>query len=133
MTRTKRIAGGSLVLLAAPLTLIISIVSLIFAETLIQTVFRTTILVVGVVYLYAGILLIKDHNFGGIICLIAASVQMMAIFIQLGVGTSASFAFLIEPQVVAGGFDPTYGSLFFIDPALAVVGGILGLIAGAEL
>ena len=134
--------GACLSLAAGSITLFMGIGYLIFAVTAISggslpdILFRFPIIAAGVLYLIGGYLLFKDQTFGGWFCFIGAAVQLLVIFITLGMGFGPSFFGTImggiQTQQLVSGLNPFTGTLFFIDPACAIIGAILGMAAGEK-
>lgn len=116
------IIGGGMVILAGFLAFLLILQSELFLIT------GGVTTVCGVLGLIGGILLLKDKTAGGVLALIAGVIILIGSFFILDSGSYWSGIWEIFWFAKVA----TY-LVFFADPVLLIVGGIVGLAVGSEL
>ncbi|NVM56214.1 MAG: hypothetical protein HWN66_21135 [Candidatus Helarchaeota archaeon] len=129
MTKGGRIAGGVLAIVGGALLLIaaFTVFAIIAAaklagfdqEAMLFTIQMIVTLMCGVLALVGGILAVVDKSVGGILALVGGALATVGMFIPIGSLGILPINFAI--------------SFIFVDPFLALAGGITAVAVGSEL
>ena len=119
MPKVGRIIGAILALIGGALITYAAIFVLDYISSYDEVIITFTLtLALGALAIIGGILLLLDKTIGGILALIAGAVVLAGFWIDIG------FAPLTVHWSMIAGIG------FYIDPLLAIVGGIIGLAVG---
>lgn len=126
MTKIGRIIGGFLALTGAGFTLftVLTVIGTLSIDPLFTVPFVIT-LGLAVLAIVGGILLLVDKTIGGILPIIAGAVLIIGYWIIIG-----SVGMKEIPLAIHWAF--VYGPGYYIDPLLAIAGGIVGLVVGSK-
>ena len=117
------IVGGSLLIITGLILLKIKSTMLIYSFEIINIIRMIVTISCGVLGIVGGILAVQDSNTGSILALVGGAIASLGIFICIGtmlVGSITIPVFLIY-------------TFIFIDPFLALSGGITATAVGPEL
>jgi hypothetical protein len=123
MTKIGRIIGGILAIAGGGLTTYAAFSVLGYLEAYPLTIVTFVVtLCLGILAIVGGILLIIDKTVGAIFAIIAGAIVIIGTWIHL------------DPYIVLAINWAWYvaGIGFYIDPLLAICGGIVGLVVGKE-
>lgn len=126
MTKGGRIAGGVLSIVGGSLLLLagfLDIVNLLSIHSIVIIIRMIVTISCGALNLVGGILAVKDINAGGILGIVGGGIGSVGVFIPIGV--------IVVYMVTV----PVYliYTFIFIDPFLALAGGITATAVGSEL
>ena len=123
MTRRGRIIGGISILAAASIALSISIYIFIYAgATIYLRIGGVVTMIVAVFYVIGGLFLIKDKSWACTMTLVVGTFHVIGTFIDIG------WALAFGPMDVS----PLVLTMFYLEPALAIIGAFLGYKGGSE-
>ena len=131
MAKGGRIAGGILALIGGGMGTFAGILSFLLMIPTSSSAFLITggvTTICGVLGVVGGILLLVDKTAGGVLAIVGGTVVLVGIFITIDSGSYISGIYIIYWTATVA----TH-LMFYIDPALMLVGGIVGLAVGSEL
>ena len=122
MAKAGPIVGGILALAGGGLTIVaaLMVMSWLSLDPLFTVTFAMT-LVLAILAIVGGILLLVGKKIGGILAIIAGGLLIAGFWITIG-----TYGFIEIP--LATHWSTLSGPGFYLDPLLAIAGGIVGLV-----
>ncbi|MDD1778308.1 MAG: hypothetical protein LUQ65_09080 [Candidatus Helarchaeota archaeon] len=123
MAKIGRIIGGILAIVGGALTTYAVTILIPYLETYPNAIVTLAMtLCFGILGIIGGILLLLDKTVGGILAIIAGAMLIIGFWIHLDPMVTLTINW--ATQVAGIGF--------YIDPLLAIIGGIIGLVVGKK-
>ena len=120
MTKIGRIIGGALSIIGGALTIYGCILGIEYIQYFEEAIITFSVtLIFAIISIIGGILLILDKTYGGILPIIGGAMLIIGFWIPISpiLSLTTNWATIVNVG-------------FYIDPILAIIGGIVGLAVG---